>query len=316
MTVPAVEECSREIAVRRVYPLDQCALYKVRSRKRLCELLQVTKTGLDGILSNPTPYHFFTKEKSNGKRRQIAAPNPALKRVQRRIAELLARVEVPEHVSAPVRGRSHIDNAARHRGQRAFHLLDVRDFFPSCTAPKIAWFFGKQLGCSPDVTAILTKLTTLQGALPQGSPASPYLAYFAYHDMWDEIAKSCHHYRVKLTIYADDITLSGNVVPKALVFFIKERLKHHGHDFHEGKEVSQVEASVLITGVVVQGTRLLLPNRHHQKMFGLEREINRTHSKKLKEPMARSLVGMQQNAHQIEKADRLGSLPREDQNLC
>ncbi len=76
------------------------------------------------------------------------------------------RVEPPDFLMSPVRGRSNIDNAGRHRYASSYRLLDVADFYPRCSANKVAEFFAKVLGCPPDVTAVLVwlqNLATLDG---------------------------------------------------------------------------------------------------------------------------------------------------------
>ena len=138
------------------YALDQCALYRCGSRKRLFELLQTTPTKLAELKAAESLYYRMAKPKKNGGVRIVHAPRYDLKRIQTRISELLMRVMAPGYLMSPVRGRSNIDNADMHRDATAHRLIDIEDFYPSCTAGKTAWFFGKVLGCPPDVVAILT----------------------------------------------------------------------------------------------------------------------------------------------------------------
>ena len=259
------------------YVLDQCALYRCRSRRRLFQLLQTSQGKIAEFRDAPDAdlYRPVTVRKKNGEPRPVLAPRGDLKRIQKRVSELLMRVAPPGFLMAPARGRSHIDNAARHRGAHAYRLLDVADFFPSCSAHKVAEFLGQVMGCPPDVVAILVRLTTREGVLPQGSPASPVLAYWAYRDMWDEVAAIAHEDGCTVTIYIDDITISGPVVRGATVHMIKERLRHHGHRTREAKEAARVASPVTVTGVVVRDTRLLLPNAQHLQRHRLRGQVER-----------------------------------------
>lgn len=282
------------------YPVDQCALYRCGSKRRLFQLLQTTASKFAELQSAEQLYTEFTKAKKDGTHRHITAPRHDLKRIQARISELLQRVETPDYLFAPARGRSHIDNAAAHRGARSFHLLDVQDFFPSCSARNVAWFFSSVLECPPDVTAILVWLTTLEGSLPQGSPASSPLAFHAYRDMWDEISALAKQAGNTLGVYADDITLSGTVVRGSLVYGVKERLKHHGHSYKEEKEVSLTNSPAAVTGVVIHGDLLLVPNAQRHKQWELRRKLNGQNSKKEQKKLIASLAGRVAQSKQIE----------------
>ena len=86
------------------YPIHQCALYKCRTRKKLFELLQTTPTKLKELQAAPRLYNPMKKPKKDGTFRDVLAPRGDLKRIQKRIAELLLRVGTPDYLMAPVRG--------------------------------------------------------------------------------------------------------------------------------------------------------------------------------------------------------------------
>lgn len=282
------------------YPIHQCALYKCRTKKKLFELLQTTPTKLKELRAAPRLYRPMKKPKKDGTFREVLAPRGDLKRIQKRIAELLLRVSTPDYLMAPVRGRSNIDNAARHKGARSYHLLDVENFYPSCSASKIAAFLNKILGCPPDVVKILLDLTTLNGSLPAGSPASPSLAFWAYQDMWDEIADIAQEDDCVMTVYVDDITISGALVPGRAVYNIKKRLKHHGHNFKETKESSQIDGFVEATGVILTPAgKMVLPNKQHQGIHLLRSAVQKMPEGPQKEVMTASLRGKELNLQRI-----------------
>ncbi len=247
-------------------PVWGTALFRVQSKKRLAELLIAKPDTLRSVTNSDDLYKCWSEPKKNGGARDIEAPYPHLKAVQKRIATLLQGIEPPDYLMAPVKSRSYVTNADRHKGSRAFRLLDIEDFFPSCTEKKVFWFFNSCMECSKDVSAILAAVTTRKGRLPQGSPCSPFLAFYAYVDMWQQIAEVANKAKIKLTIYADDITISGENVLNTDVWHIKKILHRHGHKFKAAKERSTINRAVEVTGVIVTQETLLLPNRQHKKL--------------------------------------------------
>lgn len=289
------------------YPLDQCALYRCRSRKRLFKLLRTSSAKYAELRDAENLYRTRQKPKKNGGIRTIHAPRGDLKRIQKRINELLMRVEPPDFLMSPVRGRSNIDNADRHRCATSYRLLDVADFYPRCTANKVAEFFTKVLECPPDVTAILVGLTTKDGALPQGSPCSSILAYWAYRDMWDEINRVARDAGCKLSVYVDDITVSGAVVRGETIHTFKRILRKHGHQTKDAKEESRLNKPVTVTGVVLREGNLLLPNAQHHQRHRLRLALEGISDGQERAQLEASIAGHDETERQIVKRNR----PRE-----
>lgn len=255
----------------KTHPLDQSPFYKLPTKKRLANLLHCSLDGMKRLSDCADEYRCWDEPKKSGGTRRIEAPPENLKAVQRRIANLLQRITPQPYLMAPVKRRSYVNNAAVHIGSHAFRLLDIEDFFPSCTDKSVFWFFNTKMHCPSDVAAILTKLATLNGSLPQGSPCSPILAYFAYCDMWDNIYEIALRSDCKLSIYADDITISGAVVYERDVWEIKQALHRAGHRYSRKKERSIVGKPADITGVIVSEDKLLLPNRQHKALANVRR---------------------------------------------
>ena len=169
------------------YAEQDSPFYKLRSKAKLAGLLFLDVDKLKFLADSEDLYFDFPKKKRGGGFRSISAPRADLKIVQKRIAGLLQRITPPEYLFAPVCGRSYVDNAKRHLGANSVRHLDIEDFFPSCSANKVIWFFRKRMDCSADVAVLLRGVVTRHGSLPQGSPCSPILAYLCYVDMWEEI---------------------------------------------------------------------------------------------------------------------------------
>jgi len=233
--------------------------------------------------------------------RPIDIPAPELKRVQGRIAKLLIRIAPPDYLFSPVKGRSYVENAAHHRGARAFKLLDIANFFPSCKANRIAWFFGNIMQCSPDVVAIFVRLTTHQECLPQGAPCSPILAFFSNLSMWRAIEDEVWTANCNLSVYADDVTISGGTIPGVMIWRVKQIIHNHGFCIKPEKEISLIDAPADITGVIVRGEKTLLPNRQLKKLRDLRAERRNTKNPKLREMLDRQIHGRLSQRHQVEQ---------------
>lgn len=277
--------------------------FKLMSKRRLAEVLFTSSSNLRELTGSKDRYSEFQKPKASGGFREIEAPDGDLKRIQTRIADLLARIAPPEFLFAPVRGRSYVDNAARHRGSRQFHKLDIADFYPSCTASRVAWFFRTRMGCSPDVTAMLVRLTTRNGHLPQGSPCSPILAYFAYVDMWHLINERASEVDARASIYVDDIEISGVKFCGNTIWDIKAIVTKFGFRLRDDKEAKSFNRPVLITGVVVHGEKVLLPNSQHKKMRLLKLERSATRDVERLKSINRQLAGRHSQYHQVIRAN-------------
>jgi retron-type reverse transcriptase len=281
--------------------INNSAFYKVESRKKLAKLLFCSENNLQRLCKeSETLYIEWATPKKNGTLRQIESPRSDLKQVQSRIATLLSRIEVPPYLMAPVKGRSYVDNALMHREGPAFRLLDIEDFFSNCRAPRVFWFFHKRMQCSRDVSAILTRLLTRHGRLPQGSPASPIMAYYAYLDMWEDINSAVEDARCKLSIYIDDITISGKKIPEALIWNVKSLLRKFRHQHKRAKERAVIHRPAEITGVIVNpGKSISLPNRQHKSLHELRKMLSRIKSPTLLKSVQNKIRGRVAQATQV-----------------
>lgn len=276
--------------------------FRLKTKSKLASLLFSSPSKLKALASAEDLYFDFKKPKKSGGFRDISAPRDDLKVVQKRIADLLQRIAPPDYLFAPVAGRSYVDNAARHLGATSVHLLDIEDFFPSCTANKVIWFFHKHMECSPDVAATLRGIVTRTGALPQGSPCSPILAYLCYVDMWEEIAAIVENAGCRLSVYADDLTISGDNVPEITIWQIKATLHRHGHRYKVTKERRKHLKPAEVTGVILKRDRLLAPNRQHQKLHDVRISLMKARSDESRDKLHAQVRGRTAQIEQITDA--------------
>lgn len=251
---------------RKRYPLNQSPLYKLGSRPKLARLLGVNGGDLRRLVAGDSLYTEFDIPKKSGMGfRHVENPARPLKLLQARLARLLARIEPPDFLFCPVKGRCYITNAAAHRDNRMLHCLDLKKFFPSTTQKRVYWFFHKIMQCDRSLAALLAQLACYQQHLPTGSPLSPIMAYFAYYDLWRDIDKFCRDRGYIFTVYVDDITISGEHVPERDIWEVKRMIRRVGLRYH--KEKTFVDRPAEITGVIVQDGKLTAPFRQHKKLY-------------------------------------------------
>jgi RNA-directed DNA polymerase len=138
-------------------------------------------------------YYRFTIPKRDGSRRPIWAPHRRLKAAQRWILrEVVERLPVHGAAHGFLHGRSIATNAAVHTDAEIILKVDLKDFFPTVTLPRVKGIFRKA-GYREQIATLLALLCTeaprevteVDGkqyflalgprCLPQGAPTSPGL---------------------------------------------------------------------------------------------------------------------------------------------
>ncbi|HEY1941231.1 MAG TPA: reverse transcriptase family protein [Roseiarcus sp.] len=288
---------------REKYPLHQSPFYRLCNRRKLALLLGISAGELRQLgKRNPALYSEFSVPKKNGGTRGVENPRRDLKLVQARIARLLCRVVPPDYLFCPVKKRCYVTNAAKHRHQRIVHCLDVKKYYPSTSSRRVYWFFNSVMKCTPDIAGLLTSVATYKDHLPTGSPLSPILAYFAFHDLWEDIARRCKEQRCRLTVYIDDVTLSGSTMPAEFIWSIRQAIHRAGLRYH--KEKHYVGRPAEITGVIVDGGRLAVPHRQLKKLHATRQELASAKSNALTRQLEGKVAGMLGQIKQINSAQR------------
>jgi Reverse transcriptase (RNA-dependent DNA polymerase) len=280
------------------YELDQSPLYKMHSKEKLIKLLHTSYRKIDK-LSDRT--NLYSKYSING--RSIEKPRADLKRIQKRVEDLLKRILILDFIYAPAKKKSYIDNASVQKGACDVKCLDIAAYFQSTPSERVYWFFNKRMKCSPDVSAILANILTLDnGSLPTGSPSSCIISYFSHLDMWEKIGILAQNYQCTLSVYVDDLTISGNAVPKALIAEIKATFNQYGLRSKRSKEKRYHNAkAVEITGVIVKRDGSLdIPNRQHKKIHTLRKKLTVEKEESKKHKLIEQIKGCEMQKKQVE----------------
>ncbi|WP_419793183.1 reverse transcriptase family protein [Serratia fonticola] len=249
------------------YPLNDCALYNVQSKRRLEELLFTPLAQLKKLRSDSHYITFYEKSDVN-KKRLIEQPNKDLDLVHTRIASLISRIVQPAYMHSGLKKRSYITNARIHLGYHPTLTTDIKSFFSSTLRNKVFNFFYKKLCCASDVADLLSYVCTINNHLPTGSRISMPLAYWANSEMFDKLYHLSQANNVEMTVYVDDVTFSGLSVNKVFLHKVKKIIESEAHIMHPTKTILYRLGGVkTVTGVIVHGNKLKARNSLHKNIY-------------------------------------------------
>ncbi|MEX9691690.1 RNA-directed DNA polymerase, partial [Providencia rettgeri] len=117
--------------MRNKYNKDQSPLFKIKSHKRLCDVLGLSSiTTLKNIIRNGDSNYYKSTIHKDNKERKIEVPLPQLKRIHQRINLYLSRIKTPDYLHSGIKKRSHITNAKQHLKNDHVVKIDIKSFYP------------------------------------------------------------------------------------------------------------------------------------------------------------------------------------------
>ncbi|HEX8438325.1 reverse transcriptase family protein [Archangium sp.] len=226
-----------------------------------------------------TGTHYISWEipKRDGGKRTITSPKKELKAAQRWVlANVVERLPVHGAAHGFVAGRSIVTNALAHKGADVVVKMDIKDFFPSVTWPRVKGVLRK--GGLPENTATLLALMATEAprevvqfrgktlyvakgprALPQGAPTSPGITNALCLRLDKRLSALSRRLGFTYTRYADDLTFSwrkSKTKPEApvavLIARVERVLEAEGFRVHPDKtRVMKPGNRQVVTGLVV-----------------------------------------------------------------
>jgi RNA-directed DNA polymerase len=255
------------------------------SAKQLAEALGLTIAELRRLAyhrdaATVLNYRRFTIPKRDGSERAIWAPMPRLKKAQRWILRnIVEKLLVHGAVHGFLPGRSTLTNAAAHHAPKLVVKVDIKDFFPTVTLPRVKGIFRKA-GYREEVATLLALICTesprevvdLEGktyyvalgprCLPQGAPTSPALTNTLGLRLDRRLSGLARRLGWRYTRYADDLTFSlpqdhqGPPRVGTLLGSVRRIVEDEGFAIHPDKTaVARRGGRQRITGLVVNGDR-------------------------------------------------------------
>lgn len=155
-------------------------------------------------------YHDFEIDKKSGGKRKITAPDFDLKLVQKRINKFIfSNVQYPDYLFGGISEKDYLKNAQAHIGAKVLVAVDVENFYPNIKAATVRKIFQYFCKFSPEVSELLTQLTTLNGSVPQGACTSSHLANLAFFETEHALVHEFKQKGLKYSRLLDDITVSS-----------------------------------------------------------------------------------------------------------
>lgn len=237
-------------------------------------------------------YKPFTIPKASGGKRQIWAPMPKLKAAQTWILRNIVE-HLPVHGAAHgfLAGRSILTNARQHTGSKVVVNMDIRDFFPTVTLPRVKGLF-RAAGYREQVATLLAlictesprKIQEFDGTtyylalgprcLPQGAPTSPGITNAICLRLDRRLQGLGKSLSWRYTRYADDLTFSLPIdhadEPRLghLLGTVKAIVADEGFEIRDDKtRVARKGARQKVTGLVVNGGESPRVPRERRRML-------------------------------------------------
>nr|WP_294942551.1 reverse transcriptase family protein [uncultured Mucilaginibacter sp.] len=196
--------------------------------------------------------------------RSIRMPSEYLKLKQRELIVPLQSLPTPHCMYGGVKGKNNIANAKRHESGNFFLTVDLRSFFANIGRNRIYKTLVER-GFTHTEAYKITRLSTLDGVLPQGAPTSTAIANLVFSATASLLDQFCIPYGITFTVFVDDLNFSSKSdfekhVPEILAiikdnqFFINHRKVHYRRGCCE------------ITGLIVKNKKLHLEKKMSQNL--------------------------------------------------
>jgi RNA-directed DNA polymerase len=254
--------------------LNALNLPLIKDIESLANHIGISNRLLYQLSSNSTMFYTtFTISKKDGANRIIHSPKYPMKLVQRWILEeILQKIPVSNYSTAFQRGKNGIkENANFHRYSIYLLQLDLKDFFPSISSPKVFNVF-RQLGYNNFISNILTKLCTYNNYLPQGGVCSPYISNLVCYRLDNRFIGLCSTRDVLYTRYADDLTFSADnkETLKKIRNVIEEVIVEEGFEVNKKKtRFLSPYSHKIVTGITINDRNLKVKKKIKRNLRAL-----------------------------------------------
>lgn len=283
--------------------LNQKALPVVSTAEELATAMGINLGELrflsfNRTISRHSHYKRFYIPKKTGGKRLISTPMPRLKEAQYWILEnILNKIPIHDAAHGFITKKSIVSNAQPHVKADVVINIDLKDFFPSVTYPRVKGLF-QSLGYSEQTATILGLICTepdcdlieldgqqyyAQGSerfLPQGAPTSPAITNIICKKLDARVKGLANKFHFTYTRYADDLTFSasGEAVEhtKTLLGILHKIIKAENFNIHPDKlRVLRNGARKEVTGITINDKPAVNPKELHKfraLLFQIEKD--------------------------------------------
>lgn len=221
--------------------------------------------------------------KKNGEPRPTIDAKEPLKSIHEKIKNrLLKKVFYPKYllggIADSMSPRDYARHAKIHSNKTILISEDIANFFPSTSYQTVLSIWKYFFGFTNEVADFLTKLTTLNGSLPQGWKTSGYLANLVFWDKEPELVLEFKKRGYAYSRFMDDVTVSCRfrLTNKHKTFIISRTyrmLRSKGYSPKRPKhEISSNERRMEVTGLNVNSSN---PSLSKEKRAAIRSAVHR-----------------------------------------
>lgn len=283
------------------YDLQRSGFYRLERRVDLANLLRTTPANLNDLIERREELYSVRDELVGKKLRKLQVPTGDMRRAHERILGLIRRIKLPHYIRSPRNGSTAWDNAARHLHSAFITTFDVKDFYPSTSEEHVYRFFKHRLEMSDDCARIIAQICTFEGFLPQGSPVSPHLACLTHLDIFEDIEPHFEATGSIVTVWVDDVTVSGPSLRRDVSNAIKRRTRNKGLQVHKERNGGG-RRGIELTGSYIKNGNLSVANSSHLKIKSLTEELRSSRDAAEKFSILNRLISMARYQRTVLKA--------------
>jgi len=202
-------------------------VFPILSLNKFSRLIGVPRKKIEQLVENVEVFYSPFSEKDSD--RIIDNPTGFLKKIQGLIfRRILSHVLFPNFIIGGVKGRNPFEHPKLHIRKPVVVTIDVKDCYPSISNKRIFSVWFNQLNSSADVARLATKLTTVKGHLPLGSPTSSYLANLVLFPCVKNAIMIADKHNFTSSNYCDDSAFSGEKLPDEFITLIIREFSRRG----------------------------------------------------------------------------------------
>ena len=190
------------------------------------------------------------KNKSGEYRTVFKSNHEWLSQLHRGISMMITNsVIFDNHVQGFVKGRSILTNAEIHLGAKKLLHADITNFFDAISNTHIEQAL-RSIGANEHAVKIITKISTINNFLRQGTRCSPAISNLVCRKLDMEMLSIAKSYDCKYSRYVDDITFSGDTTPSDES--IREALLQNGFQLRGNRCAVQIKGrNQYVTGLTI-----------------------------------------------------------------
>lgn len=184
---------------------------------------------------------------------------------------------MPDCVHGWVKGKSVKSATEFHRGMKYLYCFDIKSYFDCVRSTRVFKLFTYRLGCSSNVARLLTRLSTYNSCLPQGSPCSPVIANLMLFDFDVSMDRFTKRRHTRYSRLGDDIILSSNHKLDNPENVISSRLQRFGLRINNSKSQygSPLVSGLKVLGVVI-GSGITISKKYRQEIEAILHNAKKT----------------------------------------